>query len=177
MPPNGFTNNAINLIMANEGGFVNIAQDHGGPTKWGITLDDLNEWLKKPCSVKDLQNLSPSQAHEFYWDFYLQPMKLDKLNNYAVIACLADCSVLYGVGTAVRFAQNVLNGYGYGLKVDDKMGDLTLDALNKINPKIFVTDFHAQILNRISEIASNDPSQQIFVKGWTTRADRLLSLV
>lgn len=177
MPPNGFTNNAINLIMANEGGYSNIALDRGGPTKWGITMDDLREWLKRPITVQDVQNITPEQAHEFYWEFYLKPLMLDKLNSYPVVACLADCSVLYGEPTIVRITQTILKGYGYNLMVDGKMGDITVVTLNKMNPVKFVPDFHAQILNRITEIVTNDPSQEIFAKGWTDRADRLLTLV
>lgn len=176
MPQNNVLQAALAYILRNEGGFVNIAADKGGPTNFGITQDDLSEWRKRPVGPDAVKYMTADEAENIYWEYYLKPMAIDQLTSKPIALCLADTGVLYGPGTALHYAQTVCNGYGYQLNVDGITGPKTITALNSVNPDLFVKDFHGLLMLRIAKIITDDASQEQFRKGWTARADRLLNL-
>lgn len=169
-------NIVYNYILENEGGFVDIPQDKGGPTNMGITQATLAGWRKKSVLAEDIHQLSTDEALDIYWTRYLEPMGVDQL-ALPLACCLGDTGVLYGIATAVNYAQRVAKMMGSEfLVIDGQMGPETLTVLKVINPDMFIKEYAALILARIDFIISSDPSQEIFRAGWTARANKLSSL-
>lgn len=176
MPQSSILQAALAYILRNEGGYVNNVADRGGPTNFGITLDDLSEYRKTPVGPDSVKYMTTDEAQQIYWEHYLKPMAIDQLTAQPIAICLADTGVLYGPGTAIHYGQQVCNGYGYQLNVDGMMGPKTIMALNSVNPELFIKDYHGLLLVRIAKIITDDLSQEQFKKGWMARADRLLTL-
>jgi lysozyme family protein len=177
MPETSLLQTVMAYLLRDEGGFINRKDDHGGPTKWGITLDDLTEWRKVDnLTIQDLENMPLTEAEDIYYTHYLKPLGCEQMKSSGVAVCLADTGILYGVVTTIHFAQKVCNGFGYSLTVDGLAGPATIQAINKCNPTLFIKDFHGLILARIDYIVAQDPSQKVFYDGWLARADRLLGL-
>ena len=60
---------AINLMLRLEGGYVNDSHDPGGATKYGITQRTLDSLQKKPLPAKlpaNVHDLTPDQATVIY---------------------------------------------------------------------------------------------------------------
>lgn len=118
--------------------FTNDPHDPGGPTKWGITL---KSWQLQgslgdldgdgDVDVDDLKLTTETEAREFYRNRY---WIWEGVHDDRIATKLFDMGVNMGVGTAVGYLQRVLNGLGYGLKVDFKLGPKTLAAANAADP-------------------------------------------
>jgi lysozyme family protein len=95
--------NALARVLADEGGYSNDAGDPGGPTKYGITIGDVRQYIKANATAADVRALTVDQAkkifQERYWNVtrgYDEPAGLD----YALFD--------YGVNSGVARAGKVI---------------------------------------------------------------------
>jgi len=174
---NGHFELAFSHLIKNEGiRYTENPLDSGGSTKFGITLKYYSIYLGRLVSRDELKNLTLEDAKKFYWDSYWIPLRCDDLSSLPIKIALFDMSVLYGIHTAVDFAQKAIGCCGYVLKCDGIMGDKTVTALNAVDEKDFIAFFYQFILRRIQEIIRKYPKNEAFRKGWTARAERVLNL-
>ena len=172
----------LTMIVQNEGGYVNNPNDRGGPTNMGVTQGTLSKYLGRQATIDDVKNLTIDQAKEIFNRNYISGPTIDTLPT-DLIPIMADGSVLYGPRRAIMFLQNSLNKSGYGpVDVDGVLGPIsrqkTIDAYNNgvatpTNPGPYL--INAIVFERISfceRIVANDPSQSIFLQGWTNRAQK-----
>jgi lysozyme family protein len=158
--------------MANEGGFTDNPNDHGGPTNYGITQADLARWRGTSISAADVKNLTVSEAEEIYEAFYWDPLECDQIQDQGIATAILDCGILNGIGTCARMAQQVV-----GVAVDGHIGPETIDAINAFSRAQFINKLIAELLSRYKAIVDSNPSQEVFLKGWAARAERLQTLV
>ena len=103
-----------------------------------------------PCGVR------PKPIYKTgFWD----RIQGDKLHD-AVAFQLFDAAVNHGIGNAVRMMQRAL-----GVADDGIVGNVTLSALQAINPGDFVLKFNAQRLNFYTSLSTFGT----FGKGWVRR--------
>jgi len=167
----------ISDIIAREGGYVNNPADHGGPTKYGITMPALADYLGQhvnSISKDQIRQLTPDRAADIYLKNYWQDPGLNHLPNL-LQPILLDMAVNQGPGSAIRLLQAALTAQGYSVdKHDGLIGPKTINLSN-----LAVDNLGDHLINilvnfRISfyrQIISNDPSQRIFEQGWLTRAE------
>jgi len=169
---------AFEYLIKNEGEkYTNDQNDSGGPTKFGVTHRAYENWVKQPVPISEIRNMDRETAKEFYFDMYWKKLYCDKMTNPVVAICVFDCGVLYGMWKASLFAQKALIECRFDLKLDGIFGDRTLDALNTVKEEDFLKAFHGLLLARIDQICLARPKDEKWRKGWTNRADRLLTLV
>jgi len=99
-------------------------------------------------------------------------MNLDNILDQSIATALFDMGVLCGTGTAARLCQKVL-----GVEQTKKMNAITLNAINKTTDEKFIPGFANENILRFEGIVEKNPPQKVFLKGWTNRANRLLSLI
>jgi lysozyme family protein len=171
---------AFHYMLENEGGYSNIPEDHGGPTNWGITHDDLLRWRRNPTSANDVRNLQQAEAEAIYKAWYWDTLNLDKLDEKSykgIVTAIFDIGVVRGIGRSARYAQQVCNQYGsVQLRVDGQLGPKSLQAIATTDKDFFIDEFSARAKRGFEAIVEYNPSQAIFLKGWTRRATRLLTL-
>jgi len=167
----------IEYLFSNEGGYSDLGPDKGGPTKFGITQTDLSQYLKRPCSADDIKNLDRPTATRIYEEFYWIPMDLNSINSTEKATAIFDIGVNCGSHTAIRYAQFSCNGHGALIEVDGYMGPITLNAINSIGISDFILAFYEEVVEGYNDIVKRNPSQEIFLKGWLNRAERLKSLI
>jgi len=155
-------------ILKWEGGFVNDPSDKGGATNKGVTL---STW--KQCGYDkdgdgdidcdDIRLLSVDDASlvlkKYYWDRW----KGDWILNQSVANILVDW--VWGSGKwGIVIPQRILY-----LKEDGIVGNMTLNAVNNIDP----AKFHQQIKQAreefLRDIVIRDESQSRFIQGWLNR--------
>jgi len=142
-------------------GYVNIKQDTGGETKFGVA--------KNANPDLDITNLTMEQAMQVYFDRYWIPGKCDKLSA-AVSAIHFDGCVNHGVGRANKFLQTSV-----GVTADGSIGPVTLNTISIKNQKEIVEAISALRLKFYNDIVANKPSQKVFLKGWTNRIKNITS--
>jgi lysozyme family protein len=113
---------AMGKIFEDEGGYSDDAGDPGGPTMWGITIEDARTYWKKGATAQDVRHMPKSVAEKIYKKHYANPVNYDNLPpgiDYAVLD--------YGVNSGIRRAAVVLQRL-VGVPVDGIIGPATVAA-------------------------------------------------
>jgi lysozyme family protein len=152
-------NNAFNLLMDIEGGYVFNANDKGGETKYGIS--------KRAYPNENIKDLTLERAQEIYRCDYWNRCKCDFLPD-ALSVAVFDFAVNSGVNRAVRLLQKAL-----GVKQDGIMGNETIGAANRLNPSATLEKYLDLRLEFVLNIIKKNPTQKVFEKGWTRRIERV----
>ena len=120
-------NSAFDLLMDIEGGYVCDKDDAGGETKYGIS--------KNSYPNEDICNLTLDRAKEIYKRDYWDKCKCDQLPDCLSVAVF-DFAVNSGVKTSIKRLQVALN-----VTADGIIGNQTIGAANRLNPKKVLQDF------------------------------------
>lgn len=130
-------NIARELTGVNEGGYKIDADDTGDwtsgvkghgeliGTKYGISAPVLSDYLKRPATITDMNDLTQDIASLIYKRNYWDKIKGDEINNQQEANSIYDSAVNMGVATAIKLAQQSLNVSKTGV-----MDIATLNALN-----------------------------------------------
>lgn len=147
---------ALQKVIQHEGGYVNNAADHGGPTKYGITQKDM------PNS--NIQDITVADAIGYYKENYVKPLYA-QINDQALGEKIVDMGVLFGVKTAVRMLQTSMESEAH--LVSD--GDFGPETLSDVNQYASLPQYRTTLIQHVINIVHNDPSQNVFSTGWVNR--------
>ena len=144
-------------------GYVNIAGDRGGETKFGIA--------KVFNPDVDIKKMTMFQAMEIYFKKYWLTTLCDKFSGPLAL-CVFDASVNHGSVASIKMLQRSIN-----VEPDGQIGPITLGKLNSF-PSVTLCDiilksredFFKAIVNRNS-------SQSKFLKGWLARVSSIRSFI
>lgn len=161
----------LDHVLHYEGGYVNLAQDKGGATNFGITAATLGAWrqLGRKASPDEVRAMSRAEAKAIYSKRYIADPGFNAIADGNLKLIVVDCGVLYGVKRAAIWLQTAL-----GIAADGAIGTQTTTALSSANPKLIGRSILAQRVQRIKDRVAADPTQAIFLKGWMNRANDLL---
>lgn len=164
----------IGVVIQNEGGYTNHSADRGGPTKYGVTQATLSRWLKRPASIDDVKNLTLEEARDIYETNYLTGPRISTLPE-PLMTQMLDMSINHGPKNAIKMLQRVVNEAGFGpIDVDGVLGPQTrkcaVNGLEAMGP-YFLNALVDERLDFYRAIVAHDPSQKVFLKGWTNRAE------
>lgn len=155
-------NKCIQIVLKNEGGYVNNPDDPGGETNMGIAR------LFYPDI--DIKNLTRNKVIEIYHSDYWNKMNLIGINNEDLVLQIFDFgvntrSVKYGFNTALKSIQRLVS-----VDTDGIIGPVTKKAINN-------TDFDLTILYKQErrkyyfDLARRSPKLEKFLSGWLKRID------
>lgn len=159
---------AVEKVLEHEGGFVNHPDDTGGATNWGITQKTYEQFIGRPVTVEEIRRMPKGNAVAIYKEKYWDAVAGDKLSSYAIAFVLFDQGVNRGPKRAIKQAQRVIGAYQDGI-----IGPKTISALNSVKEKDFLDQYLIQSENAYRAIATANPSQNVFLKGWLHRVDSL----
>lgn len=170
---------AINHVLAVEGGYVDHPSDPGGATKYGITqrtLDRYNGTYGQQAFP--VRFLSPFQARQIYKELYWDKLDLDRCPNERFAAILFDQAVNQGPARAVKRAQEAINFTlrGVSLEVDGKMGPKTLTAMAQARLSTMVKFFEMSQTYYLNLVEAR-PKLGVFLKGWINRTHKMLGII
>jgi lysozyme family protein len=173
---------AILHVLGVEGGFINIPQDRGGKTRFGIT----EAVARRYGYTGSMRKLPQETAKQIYCDLYWKTDRMDLSIvaswDEAVALELFDTAVNMGGVTAAQFFQRTLNLMNrnekifHDLVIDGKCGPITFGAMRKLK-KSLDKRVVLKILDtlqgaRYISIMERNPSQEIFCRGWLDRRCR-----
>lgn len=157
----------LDYIFEVEGGFNDDENDRGGATNFGITHDDAKKYLGY---TGDMRNFKKSDAEKIYEKVYYRGNHIDKITDDRVALSIFDWAVNSG-GKGIKKAQIVANKFGANLVIDGIIGNKTLEAINAIDPKMFLKEYHEMQRTFYKNLAARDSTQEDFLKGWLNRVE------
>jgi len=168
--------NAFQLILQHEGGYVNDPSDPGGETYKGIARKKQPEWvgwisidrMKKqpgfPTSLESNQNLQ-TEIFRFYKVIFWDKVGGDLISDQEVAQSIFDFAVNSGVSTSIGLAQKVV-----GASCDGVIGPRTIQAINEFQPDHFMAAFALEKIRKYIAICNKRPDSRKYFFGWIVRA-------
>jgi lysozyme family protein len=146
-------NKAFEILQQFEGGskLTNTSGDFGGLTKYGIS--------KTAHPNIDIANLSEADAKAIYEKDYWMASGCYKLKSELQYVHF-DTSVNMGIMAAIKILQQAAS-----VNPDGVLGAETIAKSNIIGS----ADYLLYRLVHYNNIIGNNASQQVFLKGWTSR--------
>ena len=169
---------ALARTLRFEGGYSNDPDDRGGETYRGISRKNWPAWegwvtignLRLAGLSLDANPQLQKNVEDFYRKYFWTPLRCDDLPD-AIGAELFDCAVNCGAGSAAKMLQRTV-----GANPDGAMGPDTLRliaaAVEARGIQAIVAGMKEQRRDRYRQIATNDPTQGKFLKGWLNRVDQ-----
>jgi lysozyme family protein len=154
---------AVDLTLANEGGYVNDPRDAGGETNFGIS--------KRSYPNVDIKNLTRAGAIAIYQRDFWNPLYASITNQF-VANTLFDSGVLFGVHADVRVLQGVLM-----VVTDGLFGPKSLAATNAHEPVALLMHFKNALFAYAVSIVNRNPGDSVFLAGWTNRIQVVAAVV
>lgn len=175
-------NIAHKLTHGAEGGEVDHPDDRGGHTIFGVTEKTFKYWCKHfgnngSIQPKEFNKITPAVAKIVGYDMFWNTVRCTELKSQKVANELYDMSFNHGPGRAGKILQKAINKFHRALdrpklKVDGKIGPVTIGAVNRITGK-----YNTQFFNCINGqrfvffcwLVVIRPSQWKFFIGWMLR--------
>lgn len=149
---------AFDILIGHEGGYVNDPSDPGGETKYGIS--------KRAYPSVDIADLTEDQAKQIYKSDYWDKLFLDTAPPPLALICF-DAAVNNGVSAATKFLQAGLN-----VTVDGVFGSGTQAALAAVSGDKISDVLAGAHGARIYDMAGLS-TWSTFGKGWSKRLAQL----
>lgn len=169
---------AIGVILDQEGGFINHQEDAGGATKYGISLAFLkNIGLQGDIDrdgdvdIADVRNLSIDAAKTFYKKHFWK--KLGDILHQKTANYIFSMAVNAGNRRAALVVQTTINRHMKAnmIHVDGVIGKKTIKSINEMqNVPLFLSLLTLHLIDFYRSIANNNRDQSVFLLGWINRA-------
>jgi lysozyme family protein len=154
---------AIQVVLRNEGGYVNDPNDAGGSTNMGIS--------QKTYPNLDIVNLTKDQASQIYYRDWWTHFHYDQITNSNLATKVFDTAVNIGAGRSNKILQRCLNVNGFPSMIDDgDLGPMSIKAINSCDAPTILTAFRAAQANYYRAVVQAHPEDQEFLNGWLNRA-------
>jgi len=150
---------AVNLVLEHEGGFVQHASDLGGATNFGITRATLERARGHPVSLDDVRRLTRGEAVAIHRRLYWDALRAEELPP-ALALTVFDLAVHSGPLRAVRMLQAVL-----GIEADGIVGPVTLAAAREADEPQTIARLTRMRLRFLRHLAA----WPVFGRGWERR--------
>ena len=154
---------AFDLVIVNEGGYVDNSQDPGGATNWGCTKAVWEKYVGHEVTKDDIKALTKEDVKPLYKRNYWDAIHGDAIPS-GLDYCIFDCAINSGVGRAAKFIQEIV-----GVSADGAIGNNTVTAITKINSITLINEFSDK-RQAFLESLKTFPT---FGKGWTKRVQEV----
>jgi lysozyme family protein len=148
----------IEIILKNEGGYVNHPSDPGGETNMGIA--------KRFYPELDIKNLTRDDAIKIYYHDYWLPMNLSLLENDNLVLHVFDMGVNAGIRMGIKLLQRMVN-----VPDDGILGKITAKAVNTFDGDVVVEYIKRRKLFYVT-LVQKKPELRVFIKGWLARIEK-----
>lgn len=158
---------ALKKVLEHEGGYSNHPSDPGGPTNYGITINDYRMYIDKNGTAESVKNMNVEQAKKIYKEKYWDIQNCDLLPaglDYAVFD--------YGVNSGIGRSGKILRGL-LGLPTDThKIDQTVINAANKADTE----DLIIKMMDERLRFLKGLKTWPVFGKGWGRRVVQVQDL-
>ena len=156
---------AFDRAIKAEGGYVlhKVEHDTGGATYAGIARNKNPQW--PGWRWIDRGESPPDHlVSDFYRAGWWDPVRGDEIQSQDVAYSIYSFATNAGLKTSVRLAQAVVE-----VNPDGAVGSKTVEAINEMEPRLFLALFALARISRYEQIVSRDRTQGKFLLGWVRR--------
>lgn len=161
---------ALEIVLENEGGYVNDPRDRGGATNKGITQKTYQDWLNKNKLQGDIQHIPDDHLQSIYREYW-DAIHGDQLPELIAIQ-MFDFAVNSGPKRAIKALQSAI-----GTKIDGVIGPQTQKALQAAIQKIGEQNIASGIVDQRSQyihhLLKNRHLNPAFGKGLKNRIGKM----
>lgn len=180
----GNFDDAVSVVLANEGGLVDDANDPGGLTNMGISFRFLQSiplsrlknyginYSDESHLVEILKNLTVDQAKAIYRGEFWDQALFRQMNNQHVCNYVFDAAVNLGISVAIKITQRAVNAIKGNLNYiseDGILGNKTLDEVNHAGI-LLMPPLRSERAGEYRWIAKNNAKAEKSLNGWLGRA-------
>lgn len=181
----GFFDDAVQIVLAHEGGYVNDQRDSGGATNWGISLKFLKDFtslntenfnrfdLDKDGDIDfvDVKNMPRDDAIYLYRKAFWDRYDYGKLVSYPVATKVFDLSVNMGGAQANKCLQRAVRAATMiQLDEDGVLGPKSFSAINGADMHSLLAALKSEAAGFYRLLVKADPKLARFLTGWLNRA-------
>ncbi len=153
---------AIERVLGDEGGYVNLPDDPGGETNFGIS--------KRSYPEIDVAHLTRDRAIEIYYRDWWERFGFPNLRAEAAIKVF-DLSIVMGAKAAIRCLQRAMRACGAQLEEDGVIGAATIYAVNSyLNVQALLAAIRSEAAAYFRATAARQGREDEFLQGWLVRA-------
>lgn len=164
---------ALDFLLAEEGGWSNHPDDRGGATFNGVTQATYDDWRArvKKLPKQSVRKATASEIKELYDVLYWRAASCDRL-PWPISYLTFDAAVNSGVSRGTRWTQA-----GLGVAQDGIVGKNTIAVAEKVVAEgdaekiLLIVQARADFL---ADLVKRSTSQLSFLKGWWRRTLRVL---
>jgi len=158
---------AVQVVLKNEGGYVNDPHDAGGETNFGI--------CKRDNPKLDIKNLTEEQAIAYYEKSWWNKYNFGKITDDQLASWVFDHSVNAGTISIVKALQTVIQdamqnkGNFEGIVIDGILGPNTAKLVNEFYDSNMLLALQEKVWNHYLKIIEDNPSSARYYHGWHNR--------
>lgn len=167
---------AIETILAHEGGWAEHPNDPGGATNFGISL----RWAKQQgmevdidmdgdVDADDIRKLPREEAINLYRKFFWSPF-YEQISSQDIATKVFDLRVNAGASQAHIVLQRACKAAGAPITEDGLIGPGTIAACNKSHPQAVLAAFRSEQAAFYRVLVAQKSSFSPFLNGWLKRA-------
>ena len=156
-------NKSFDLVIVNEGGYVDNKLDPGGATNWGCTQAVWEGYIGHKVSVDDMKALTKEDVKPLYKKRYWDAIHGDALPS-GLDYCLFDCAINSGVNRSAKIIQEIV-----GVFADGAIGNNTVSAITQLNPVTAINEF----CDKRQAFLESLKTFPVFGKGWSKRVSEV----
>ena len=172
---------AFEVIMLHEGGYVNHPDDPGGATNWGVSLRFLKSLSAKTVlpdadvfgdldgdgdlDADDIKLMSEGFAKDVYKRAWWDKHQYELITDKSVAVKLIDFAVNMGQRRAAVNLQRACRCLGTPLVEDGLIGPVTFGTINDLDAEPLVYSFMSEVAGYYRRL-----DRPMFIKGWLRRA-------
>ena len=156
-------NKSFDLVIVNEGGYVDNKLDPGGATNWGCTQASWEGYIGHKVSVDDMKALTKEDVKPLYKKRYWDAIHGDAIPS-GLDYCLFDCAINSGVNRSAKIIQEIV-----GVFADGAIGNNTVSAITQLNPVTAINEF----CDKRQAFLESLKTFPVFGKGWSKRVSEV----
>lgn len=156
-------NKSFDLVIVNEGGYVDNKLDPGGATNWGCTQSSWEGYIGHKVSVDDMKALTKEDVKPLYKKRYWDAIHGDAIPS-GLDYCLFDCAINSGVNRSAKIIQEIV-----GVFADGAIGNNTVSAITQLNPVTAINEF----CDKRQAFLESLKTFPVFGKGWSKRVSEV----
>lgn len=163
---------AVEILLANEGGWSDDARDSGRATNRGITIGFYRS-IHPDATADDLRHLSLEDTKAIYQKYFWDNTSYPKIISQAVANICLDSAANAGIAETNKIVQRALNsvlGQYDALIVDGILGYHSLAVLNRFLDSVIVPAIRSERAGFYRAVVAAHPNDIVFLDGWMKRS-------
>ena len=152
-------NEALDIILEHEGGYVNDPNDPGGETKYGIS--------KKQYPNVEIDRLTIEQARTIYETDYFRAYRLDEIESEFKYHVL---DIVINTGNAKIFQKALNRCFSNKLACDGVIGLQTIGVANVVDPEHMNNWLYIERMKYYTDICKQNTALKKFMYNWSKRS-------